>query len=192
MVKLALPVVVAALAVAAVAAGSPGTSIRLIRAQPAIVRTACRDAQARVRLEVTCPTLIPATRYVTRVGLWGELDFPPALWAITFNNGYNGSGYVHWIAGGGTAKAVRRYLLSDALNEVKGLPRPIRRSRVAGYQVATYAYPDYPAGGPNGSHTAAFVTCDRGLVVFASIHGPGHEAAATAMAVDLDRRSHCR
>jgi hypothetical protein len=119
------------------------------------------------------------------------MDFSPSLWAITFNNGDNGPGYIHWIAGTGTAQAVRVNLLSDGLNVVKGLPRMIRRSHVDGYTVTTYEYPLYPAGGPNGSHTAAFVVCGD-LRVFASIHGHGHERAATEMAVDLARKSHCR
>lgn len=171
-------------------AAVPG-AVKLVRAEPKIVRTACNDARRHAFVQVTCPTLIPATRYVRRTGLWGAMDFARSLWAITFNNGDNGPGYVHWIAGGGTMSAIRYYLLGDAQNEVKGLPRLVSRATVDGYSVATYEYPAYPAGGPNGGHTAAFVRCgSRG--VFASIHGYGYQAAATAMAVDLARRSGCR
>lgn len=177
--------------VAFLAAGWRSGEIRLIRAHPAIVRAACKAAQARVRLRVTCPTLIPQTRYVTREGLAGEMDFSPSLWAITFNNGDNGPGFIHWIVGGGTLSAVRYYLLSDKINEVKALPKQISSSVVDGYAVTVYEYPYYPAGGPNGSHTAAFVRCGTSEV-FASIHGHGHAAAATAMAVDLARRARCR
>ena len=67
-------------------------SIKLVRAEPAIVRRACRDAQRQSRLRVTCRTLIPKTRYVRREGLFGQLDFGRSLWAVTFNNGYNGAG----------------------------------------------------------------------------------------------------
>jgi hypothetical protein len=123
--------------------------------------------------------------------LWGQLDFTPSLWAITLNNGDNGAGYVQWIAGAGAAKAVRHNLLGDAQNEVKGLPQLVSRSLVRGHLVTVYHYPSYPAGGPNGGHSAAFVRC-RSSVVFASIHGYGHEAAATSMAVDLAERSGCR
>jgi hypothetical protein len=140
---------------------------------------------------VTCPTLIPKTRYVRREGLFGELDFGPSLWAITFNNGDNGGGYVHWIAGAGTTRAVQYDQLGDAKNEVKGLPRLVSRSHVQGLAVMVYEYPEYPAGGPNGGHSAAFVRCGR-LLVFASIHGHGLGQAATAMAVDLAERSGCR
>ena len=166
------------------------SAVKLVRAEPAIVRRACRDAQKHVRVRVTCPTLIPATRYMRIGGLHGEIDFSPSLWAITFNNGDNGSGYVHWIAGGGTFDAIGYYLLGDAVNEVKGRPRLVSRVVRHGYPVTTYEYPAYPAGGPNGGHTAAFVRCGRGEV-FASIHGYGHEPAVTAMAVDLARRSGC-
>ncbi len=182
-------VAASALTLVAGAGSAPG-SVRLVRESPPIVRSACKQAQQHTRLKVTCPNLIPATRYVTRVGLWGEMDYSPSLWAVTFNNGDNGPGYIHWIAGAGSALDVHHYLLRDSINEVKGLPRLIKRSRVTGYTVTTYEYPSYPAGGPNGSHTAAFVAC-RKTVIFASIHGQGHETAATAMAVDLARRSHC-
>jgi hypothetical protein len=128
---------------------------------------------------------------VRREGLFGQLDFGRSLWAITFNNGDNGVGYVHWIAGAGTTRAVRYDQLGDAENEVKGLPRLVSRSRVRGYAVAVYEYPENPAGGPNGGHSAAFVRCGR-LLVFASIHGHGHEQVAIAMAVDLAKRSRCR
>jgi hypothetical protein len=118
------------------------------------------------------------------------MDYSPSLWAITFNNGDNGVGYVHWIAGGGTVQAIRSYILRDSVNVVKGLPRLLARRKVEGYPVAIYSYPPYPAGGPNGGHTAAFVRCG-GREVFASIHGAGHADAVTAMAVDLARRSAC-
>lgn len=182
-------VVGSSLAAAAPAASDPAV-IRLVRAQPKIVQTACRDARKHVQVRVTCPTLVPATRYIRRTGLWGWLGFSPSVWAVTFNNGDNGPGYVHWIAGGGTMKAIRYYLLGDSVNEVKGLPRLVSRRTVKGYRVAIYEYPAYPAGGPNGGHTAALVQCgSRG--VFASIHDD-HEPAVTAMALDLARRSCAR
>jgi hypothetical protein len=172
-------------------ASSPQAPIKLTRATPRIVRVACRDAQKRVMLRVICPRLIPATRYVHGVGLWGQLDFSRSLWAITFNNGDNGPGYVHWIAGGGTVRASRYYLLRDSVNAVKGLPRLLARRTVEGYSVTIYEYPPYPAGGPNGGHTASFVLCGS-REVFASVHGYGHGGVVTAMAVDLARRYGCR
>jgi hypothetical protein len=103
-----------------------------------------------------------------------------------------GAGYVHWIAGAGAAaSAVGRYLLGDAENEVKGLPQLVSRSVVKGHPVSVYHYPSYPAGGPNGGHSAAFVRC-RGGVVFASIHGYRNDVAAISMAVDLAGRTGCR
>ena len=172
--------------------GGGADSLTLVRAAPAVVRAACHEAQRHTRLRVACPTLVPRTRYARIAGLSGLLDSGPSYWAITFNNGYERSGYVHWIAGSGTRRAVQLHFLSDAENEVKGLPRLVVRSRTHGHLVSVYQYPDYPAGGPNGSHSAAFVRCRGGLVVFASIHGRDHAPAATAMAVDLAARSRCR
>jgi hypothetical protein len=130
------------------------------------------------------------TRYIRHPGLSGVLDFAPRFWAITFNNGDNGPGYIHWIAGAGTPAAARRHMLSDVEDEVKGLPHIVARSRQEGHAVLVYEYPPYPAGGPNGGHTAAFVRCGR-MIFFASIHGYGNGLVATAMAVDLAQRSRC-
>jgi hypothetical protein len=191
--------VVAALVVIAFGGTVPATVadspkvIKLVRAQPRIVRVACRESRETARVRVTCPTLIPATRYVRVTGLWGPLSSSRSWWGITFNNGDNGPGYVHWIAGGGTMKAMRYFVLRDSQNEVKGLPRLTSRRNVSGYRVAIYKFPPYPAGGPNGGHTLALVQCgERG--VFASIHASiwsDYVAAVTAMAVDLARRSGC-
>ena len=86
-------------------------------------------------------------------------------------------------------KAIRYYLLGDSVNVAKGVPRLVSRRTMSGYRVAIYEYPPYPAGGPNGGHTAALIRCgNRGL--FASVHGD-HKRAVTAMAVDLARRSAC-
>ena len=168
------------------------TTVHLVRAEPAIVQAACRTAQQHVNLRVTCPTLIPATKYVKFPGLSGEMDLSRSLWAITFNNGENGPGYLHWIAGGGTPAAIGYYLLGDATHEVKGTPRLVARLTVQGLSVALYRFPPYPAGGANGSHTAALVECG-GQTVSASIHGThGDGTAVTAMAVDLARRARCR
>ncbi len=142
---------------------------------------------------MVCPTLVPATRYIRVAGLWGTLSSSPSWWGITFNNGDNGQGYVHWIAGGGTMKAIRYYVLGDSQNEVKGLPRLVSHRKLSGFSVAIYTFPAYPAGGPNGGHTLALVQCG-GLGLFASIHSSiwsGYVAAVTAMAVDLARRSGC-
>jgi hypothetical protein len=167
------------------------STIRLVRAEPAIVRSACLDAQKHTQVRVVCPALIPRTRYVRRAGLSGVLDFAPRFWAITFNNGDNGRGYVHWIAGAGRPEPVRGHMLGDARNEVKGLPHLVSRSRAERYVVSVYQYPSYPAGGPNGSHTGAFIRCVD-MTFFASVHGHGDGRVAAAMAVDLANRSGCK
>ena len=96
---------------------------------------------------------------------------------------------VHWIAGGGTASDVRRSVLGDEVNEVKGLPKLIDTRAVHGRRVELYRFPPYPAGGPNGGHVGAFVTVGR-QVVFATVHGYRHADVATAIAVEM--ASHLR
>jgi hypothetical protein len=168
--------------------------VKLVRSQPGIVRAACTEAQKSTHVRVTCPTLIPQTRYVRVPGLWGSLFSSPLLWGITFNNGDNGPGVIHWMAGGGTMRAIRYSVLGDSQNVVKGLPRLVSRRLISGHSVATYKFPPYPAGGPNGGHTLALVSCgERG--VFASIHASiwsDYVFAVTAMAVDLARRAACQ
>ena len=137
----------ASLLTCAVAGAQSTPSIKLVRAKPKIVKAACRTAQSDVRIRVACPTLIPASRYVHREGLWGSNSYPPDLWWITFNNGDNGPGYVHWMAGGGNMKAIARYVLSDSMNEVKGKPSLVVQRGFSGYRVSIYQYPPHPAGG---------------------------------------------
>ena len=183
-----------ALLTSAVAIAQSTPSIKLVRAQPKIVKSACRMAHAQVRVRVACPTLIPATRYVHHEGLWGSNSYPPDLWWITFNNGDNGPGYVHWMTGGGNMKAIARYVLSDSMNEVKGKPRLVGLRRFSGYRVSIYRFPPHPAGGSNGGHSMALVPC-QGRGFFASIHRSiygDHDSQVAAMAVDLARRSGCR
>jgi hypothetical protein len=196
-VRLAAATTVAAVASASAVAGARTDStppIKLIRAQPKIVNAACRMAQSGVHDRVACPTLIPESRYIHRSGMWGSLSYPPDLWWITVNNGDNGPGYVHWMAGGGDMKAIARHVLSDSMNEVKGQPKLVGVRGLSGYRVSIYHYPPYPAGGPNGGHSLALVPC-LGRGYFASIHrsiyGDYHSQVA-AMAVDLARRSGCR
>ncbi|MDQ3870563.1 MAG: hypothetical protein M3301_02970 [Chloroflexota bacterium] len=91
---------------------------------------------------------------------------------------------LHWIVGSGRRADVRRFVLGDELNEVKGVPKLILKRVVHDYTIEVYRYPPFPAGGPNGGHVAAFVTV-AGQVLFASVHGYSHADAAIAMAVDM-------
>jgi hypothetical protein len=171
-------------------------NLRLTTRASPLVRRACADLRGRVSIQVTCPILVPVSRYVTRPGLWGgsALDgLDPDAYMLTFNNGDNGDngqGYIHWIAGAGRASSVRRFLLTDERNVVKGQPRLLRRRVVAGRHVEEYRYPSYPAGGPNGGHEAVFVRCGPDLV-YASIHGEGNLLQIRTMALDLARRRGC-
>ena len=72
-------------------------------------------------------------------------------------------------------------ILSDKQNEVKGKPAFLGARVLAGRRARLYRFPNYPAGGPFGSHTIAFVPA-KGTVAFASVHGH-HLDASMAMAV---------
>lgn len=124
------------------------------------------------------------------MGLWGPLVFSPNAYALTFNNGDVGEGYVHWIVGAGEAAEIRLHVLSDGNNVVKGSPRLTARRERHGSTIEIYEFPPHPAGGPNGGHGAAFISCGSRLV-FASIHGVAHVAAAEEMALDLVRLAGC-
>ena len=123
-------------------------------------------------------------------GLWGPIVLDRDLWLITFNNGDNGPRYLHWMMGAGRKQAVHRYLLSDTVNAVKGLPKRIGRETLDGRQVTTYRYPDYPAGGPNGGHVAVYVSCGLDYV-FASLHGFERRLAARALALAFADQNSC-
>lgn len=104
---------------------------------------------------------------------------------LSFNNGEIPD-HVHWLVAKGTPEAVRRHVVSDVDNEVKGRPRRIRVFRLGGRRVEIYRFPAYPAGGVFGGHDAALVR-KGGFVVIASIHGRRDATASARMAVDLAR-----
>lgn len=157
---------------------------------PPLVQRACRQAQQEVRIHVTCPGLVPQGPLRKTVGLWGGFALDRSLWLITFNNGDDGSRrYLHWMMGAGQRSSVRRYLLSDVANEVKGTPTKVGESRAGSRTVVTYRYPPHPAGGPNGGHTAAFVPCGDELV-FASLHG-SRTSATEKLAIALAEMAGC-
>jgi hypothetical protein len=164
--------------------------VTLRRGTPTIVRAACEQTQKQVTVAVVCPDLTPESRYTRSVGLWGPMIFSPDTYALTFNNGDVGEGYVHWIVGVGTVTEVRQHVLGDRNNVVKGLPRLTGTREREGNAIELWEFPPHPAGGPNGGHGAAFVSCGP-LLVFASIHGIAHVAAAEEMALDLARLAHC-
>ena len=163
---------------------------QLTRDIPPIVRRACREAAEQVSFRVVCPVLVPRTRYVHIGGLWGPIVFSPRLWLVTFNNGDNGPGYVHWIAGEGDRDDVRYYVLGDEQNAVKGLPTLWATKTVDGRTFFDYRFPGYPAGGPNGGHAAVFVPCGTRFV-FTSLHDYRRLRLAEQMAIDLASRAGC-
>jgi hypothetical protein len=163
--------------------------VRLGTEVPPLVARACRDAQREVSIRVVCPGFVPEGPLLKTPGLWGGFGFDPHLWLITFNNGDNGPRYLHWIMGAGSRASVEHFLLSDAVNDVKGLPRKTGEKTLGSRTLLTYRYPPHPAGGPNGGHTAVYVSCGDEFV-FASLHGR-RRAATEKLALALADKSGC-
>jgi hypothetical protein len=137
-------------------------------------------------VRVLCPKLIPDVPLLTPgAGLHGPILFEPTYYMLSFNNGDPPGPARHWIVGGGLARAVEKWVLTDVANEIKGNPKFVRRQDVDARQVLIYRFPPFPAGGPNGGHWAAFVRVGRDEMVFASLHGRRYVDAAVEMALDL-------
>jgi hypothetical protein len=83
---------------------------------------------------------------------------------------------------------VEKLILTDLVNEVKGDPNLVQTMHADGRTVLVYRFPEYPAGGIDGSHAAAFVSVGDQLV-FASLHGTRWVEAAVEMALDLARQA---
>jgi hypothetical protein len=157
---------------------------------PSRVTAACEKARKRAAVRVLCPKLIPDVPLFTPgAGLHGPISFEPTYYMLSFNNGDPPGPARHWIVGGGLARAVEKWVLSDVANEIKGNPKLVHRRDVDARQVLIYRFPPFPAGGPNGGHWAAFVRVGRGEMVFASLHGKRYVDAAVEMALALTKQA---
>jgi hypothetical protein len=179
------------------------TELRLTRVIPDQVPMACEEARRLVTARVICPVLIPNIPITTTKGSYGSVTFPdqPRVYMLSFDKDFfhkptncgeasargNCPGVKHWIVGAGDADVVRGWILTDRMNEVAGDAELVRSMTVDGRSVLVYRYPEYPAGGVNGSHMAAFVPVGDQLV-FASLHGARWVKAAIEMALDLARQ----
>lgn len=147
----------------------------------------CESAKAQLA-GLPCPSLVPKTKVVADANLSTAYVWPDRqLRILTFNNGDIDGEHLHWLVGRGTVAAVQRAFVSDRENEVKGRPRLLGRRTVNSREVRLYRFPVPPAGGLNGGHVAAFVSCGTTTIV-ASIHGyaNAHAAGAVAAALALD------
>jgi hypothetical protein len=163
----------------------------LTRKIPRQVRQACAEARRLSSVRVICPKLIPDIPLTKIEGLWGSITFQtePRVYMVSLTNAggfFNRPlrGVEHWIVGGGKARVVEKWILTDFVNEGKGDPVLVRTLSREGRRIRIYRFPTYPAGGPNGSHWAAFVRVGDELF-FASLHGKRYVAAAIEMALDL-------
>jgi hypothetical protein len=166
-------------------------SVHMLTDTPPGVARICREAERELRARhdrstVVCPRLVPDAPVLRYPGTFGLLTTATnrSIYGLTFNNGGDdaaGSLSLHWIIGVGTWPAIRRWVLSDALNEVKGKPTYLGTRVVAAHRVQLYRFPEHPAGGPFGSHTIAFAAVGS-RAAFASVHG-AHLDASMAMAV---------
>jgi len=191
---LAGPVAVPVSSLHALAAGVK--SLRMHVGMTPELRRLCDVTQRDLRatehdasLHVVCPLLVPDARLMLKseyAGTFGLLDSSPHgdFYGITVNNGGDdprGFFSLHWIVGKGTWALIRSKILSDREHVVKGKPTFLGVRTLLGHRARLYRFPPYPAGGPFGSHTIAFVAA-RGTVAFASVHG-SHLDASIAMAV---------
>jgi hypothetical protein len=163
----------------------------LTRKVPRQVQQACAEARRLSSVRVVCPKLIPDVPLTKIEGLGGSITFQaePRVYMVSFNNAggfFNRplEGVEHWIVGGGKAGLVEKWILTDFANEAKGDPVLVRTLSREGRRIRVYRFPTYPAGGPNGSHWAAFVRVGDELL-FASLHGRRYVPAAIEMALDL-------
>jgi hypothetical protein len=108
---------------------------------------------------------------------------------LSFNNGDPPGPARHWIVGGGLARAVEKWVLTDVANEIKGNPELVGRRDVDARQVLIYRFPPFPAGGPNRGHRGAFVRVGRDEMVFVSLHGKRYVEAAVEMVLDLAKEA---
>jgi hypothetical protein len=170
--------------------------VRLTRELPRLVRETCRKLAPHTTLRVICPPLVPRTRIVPISGLYGFFSasktrtplpaVPSAYYELSFNNG-GPRGTIHWIVAKGSPEAVRFWVLSDDLHEVKGLPRRSGVVWVANRRAEIYRFPEYPAGAAFGGHLAALVRSGP-FVYVASIHGYRDARSSARMAVAMARK----
>jgi hypothetical protein len=85
--------------------------------------------------------------------------------------------------GGGHASSVRKWIFTDHANEVEGDAELLETINESGYRVGLYRFPEYPAGGVNGSHLAAVIEIGD-EIVFASLHGDRYLDVGIALAVN--------
>jgi hypothetical protein len=88
---------------------------------PNRVREACEKARRRATVRVLCPKLIPDVPLFTPgAGLHGPILFEPTYYMLSFNNGDPPGPARHWIVGGGLARAVEKWVLTDVANDIRG------------------------------------------------------------------------
>jgi hypothetical protein len=108
---------------------------------------------------------------------------------LSFNNGDPPGPARHWIVGGGLARAVEKWVLTDIANEIKGNPELVGRRAVDARQVLIYRFPPFPAGGLNRGQGGPFVKVGRDEMVFVSLHGKRYVEAAVEMVLDLAKEA---
>jgi hypothetical protein len=156
---------------------------------PIRVRAACKRARKHATVRVLCPKLMDVPLFTPGARLHGPISFKPTYYMLSFNNGEPPGAARHWIVGGGLARAVEKWVLTDVANEKKGNPKLVGRRDVGAQQVLIYRFPPFPGGGPNGGHWAAFVRVGRDEMVFASLHGKRYVDATVEMALNLAKEA---
>jgi hypothetical protein len=82
--------------------------------------------------------------------LHGPISFEPTYYILSFNDGDPPGPARHWIVGGGLARAVEKWVLTDVANEIKGNPELVRRRDVDARQVLIYRFLPCRRAAPTG------------------------------------------
>lgn len=152
------------------------------------VGASCAAAARETRIDVVCPTLVPAGGVVSNPDLYGTQIVDRRSYSVSINNGQN-PGRIHWEFGATAGPATRLWVFDRANWDARPPKHPARvigHPRYMGYRITLYRFPDND--GQLEGHDAAFAT-HHGISYFVSIHGHRDDDADIAMLLAILLRS---
>ena len=140
------------------------------------------------KLEVVCPSLVPAGGVVGDHELYGPQIVDRGSYSVSINNGEN-PGRIHWEFGATLGPEAGLWVF-DRKNWAAPPRTPparlIGKLDYLGHVITLYRFPDND--GQLEGHDAAFATED-GVSYFVSIHGHNHDDGDIAMLLAILARS---